>query len=380
MSQHYDPFKESRNASGLQVVHCDGEDVPLVLRLQDVRRVANDWKSFSSDHPFKVILHSEENVRSVRQLPIEIDPPEHTDYRKLVEPLFRKPADPAYQERIASLVHREVTRAIEASNLEIVHELALPIQSRALTHLLGMPESEADIWIGWGLHVFHHTDESEAKGAALDQYVEAQFARAEHQPGDDFFSILNEADFRDRKLTTEEKAGFASVTFAGGRDTIISTISSIIVYLSEHPEAIDFLRADENRLSMATEEFVRFVSPLTAISRTCPHAATVANTTMPAGTRIALCWPSANRDEKSFQDANEIVLDRKPNPHVGFGFGPHNCLGAPHARLLIRSLLKSICDLVDRVEVTSSEPLIETESSYVRQIGYRTVSARLIGK
>jgi cytochrome P450 len=273
-----------------------------------------------------------------------------------------------------------VIGAIQRVGIEVVHQLALPIQSRALTHLLGMPESEADTWIGWGLHVFHHTDDSEAKGAALDRYVEEQFSRAENHPGDDFFSILNQAEFRGRRLTAEEKAGFASVTFAGGRDTIISTISSIMVYLGEHPEAIDYLRGDESRLSLATEEFVRYVSPLTAISRTCPHATSIAGTSLEAGTRIALCWPSANRDEKSFVNPHEIVLDRKPNPHVGFGFGPHKCLGAPHARLLIRSLLASVCDRVSRIEIRSAEPLIETESSYSRQIGYKEVHAVLVGR
>jgi len=380
MPDHQDPFRESRTHSGLQMVHCDGEAIPLVLRLQDVRKAANDWKTFSSDHPFKVILHSEENVRSVRQLPIEIDPPEHTEYRKLVEPLFRKPNEVAYQEKIASLVIKMVAEAIKSDTVEAVNGFALPLQSRALTHLLGMPESEADIWIGWGLHVFHHSDNSEAKGAALDRYVEMQFTRAEKEPGDDFFSILNNADFRGRKLSFEEKAGFASVTFAGGRDTIISTISSIIVYLGKHPEALDFLRADETRFSTATEEFVRYVSPLTAISRTCPVATTIADTPIEAGTRVALCWPSANRDEGAFRDPDEVVLDRKPNPHIGFGFGPHNCLGAPHARLIIRSLLKSLCDQVQGIELLSTKPLMETESSYTRQVGYESVQVRFIGK
>ena len=99
-----------------------------------------------------------------------------------------------------------------------------------------------------------------------------------------------------------------------------------------------------------------------------------------AGTRVALCWPSANRDEGAFRDPDEVVLDRKPNPHVGFGFGPHNCLGAPHARLIIRSLLKSLCDQVQGIELLSTKPLMETESSYTRQVGYESVQVRFIGK
>ena len=117
-------------------------------------------------------------------------------------------------------------------------------------------------------------------------------------------------------------------------------VSSILVYLSENPQALAFLREDEKRVIPACEEFIRFVSPLTAIARTCPHAAEVAGHEVPAGSRIGLCWPSANRDETVFNQPDKVMLDRSPNPHIGFGFGPHNCLGAPHARVVIRSFIE----------------------------------------
>lgn len=264
-----------------------------------------------------------------------------------------------------------VADAVAAGEVEAVRGFAMPLQCRALARLLNVPESEADVWMGWGMHALH-------EGSGLEEYTAAQFARAERQPGDDFFSILNQAEFCGRKLTLEEKQGFANVAFAGGKDTIINVVSSIFVYLGDHPQALDFLRQDERHIMTAGEEFVRYVSPLTAISRTCPHASKVADHDVAAGTRVGLCWPSANRDGSIFSHADEVVLDRAPNPHVGFGFGPHTCLGAPHARLIIRSLLKALCDQVQRIELISFEPRVEHEASFIRQVGYDVVNVRLI--
>ncbi|NDA93804.1 MAG: cytochrome P450 [Betaproteobacteria bacterium] len=379
MPEHPDAFKEARAEGATLNVTCDGETIPLILRMQDVRKSAKDWKTFSSDNPLMCVLHSEASVRGVRQLPLEIDPPQHTDYRALVQPMFNRPKDdPEYIANMQALVDEMVADAVEKGEFEAVRKFALPLQSRALTRLLKMPESEADVWISWGVHVFHDRDDDAGDGHLLEAYTGAQFKRAEQQPGDDFFSYLNGVDFNGRKLTFEEKQGFANVTFAGGRDTIINTVSSIFAYLGDHPQALDFLREDESRIITAVEEFVRYVSPLTAITRKCPHAAQVGGETVPAGGRVGLCWPSANRDEKVFDNPDKVVLDRSPNPHIGFGFGAHNCLGAPHARLIFRSLLKSLCDRVERVEMIKAEPKMERESSFTRQSGYESVQVKLI--
>jgi cytochrome P450 len=222
----------------------------------------------------------------------------------------------------------------------------------------------------WGMHAL-------TEGSGLEDYTAEQFTRAEQQPGDDFFSMLNQAVLNGEKLTFDEKQGIANVTFAGGKDTVINVVSSIIVYFAEHPEALIFLREDERHIMTACEEFVRYVSPLTAITRTCPHAAQVSGHDIPAGGRVGLCWPSANRDESVFKEPNKVVLDRMPNPHIGFGFGIHNCLGAPQARLIIRSLLRALCEQVKSIELISFEPRIEKEESYTRQVGYDRVVVKI---
>ena len=384
MPAHKDPFREDRENTGIKHMDAEGESLPLVLRLQDVRRTCKDWKTFSSDNPFMVVPHSEAGVRSVRQLPIETDPDDHTDYRALVEPLFRRPQiDAEYQASMQALIAELVKNAAESDEVEVVSEFALPLQSRALTRLLNVDESEADLFISWGTHVFKDaadSDDSVQKGSILDSYIASKFETTAGSEAGDFFSILNRIDFRGRKLTTEEKHGFANLAFAGGRDTVIHTVSSIIVYMAEHAEALDFIRADDKRVITATEEFVRYVSPLTAITRKCPHGASVSGEEVGAGSRVGLCWPSANRDSGVFKNPDEVVLDRAPNPHVGFGFGIHSCLGAHQARLIIRSLLETLCDQIEKIELFDSVPEMETESSFTRQVGYKSARANFVGK
>ncbi|NDF71177.1 MAG: cytochrome P450, partial [Betaproteobacteria bacterium] len=249
MPEHPDAFKKARAEGATLNVNCEDETLPLILRMQDVRKSAKDWKTFSSDNPLMCVLHSEASVRGVRQLPLEIDPPQHTDYRALVQPLFNRPKDdPEYIANMQALVDEMVADAVAKGEFEAVRKFALPLQSRALARLLKMPESEAEVWISWGVHVFHDRDDDAGDGHMLEAYTGDQFKRAEQQPGDDFFSYLNGVDFNGRKLTFEEKQGFANVTFAGGRDTIINTVSSIFAYLGDHPQALDFLRQDESRI------------------------------------------------------------------------------------------------------------------------------------
>jgi cytochrome P450 len=312
----------------------------------------------------------------MRQLPIETDPPEHTEYRAIAEPFFKRAKDPGMIARVEALVDRLLDEVLSRGTSEIVHEFALPLQSHALTYLLNVPESEAATWIGWGIHVFRVRDGLKP-GTELEEYLHRQFDLAEAAPGDDFFSALVQADFRGRRLTREEVMGFANLAFAGGRDTIIHTVSNIFAYLSENPAALDFLREDPGRAVHASEEFFRVYIPLTHIGRVCPADTEVGGVTVPAGQRVSLCWSSANRDETVFDGADEIRLDRKPNPHLAFGFGTHLCLGAPHARLLVRTLLQKLADRVASVEVLSSEERVEREEKYERIVGYDALTVRL---
>lgn len=345
----------------------------MILRHADVREAAKDWKTYSSDAPFRVPIPSEEEVRTMRQLPIETDPPLHGEYRDIAEPFFQRAKKPEMIAQVETLIQETISDATNRDSIEIVNDFALPIQSRALTYLLNVDESEAETWISWGMHVFKVTGGTFKKGNQLEDYLHEQFDRAEANPGEDFFSALTQAEFQGRKLTREEMMGFGNLTFAGGRDTIIHSISSIIAYFGENPDKLEFLRGDHKRIRLASEEFFRVFMPLTHIGRVCPVETDVHGVKVPANGRVSLCWNSANHDEKVFENPDTIQLDRKPNPHVSFGFGTHLCLGAPHARLVVRTLLETLVSTISSIEILEAKPHIEVEEKYSRLNGFESL-------
>jgi cytochrome P450 len=243
--------------------------------------------------------------------------------------------------------------------------------------LLNVPESESETWIGWGIHVFKVTGGEFKKGSVLEDYLHAAFDQAEANPGADFFSALTQATFQGHKLTREECMGFANLAFAGGRDTIIHTISCALGHLAEHPEALEYLRADPKRITLASEELFRVFMPLTHIGRVCPADTDVNGVTVKAGERISLAWAAANFDEAAFPAPQEIRLDRKPNPHLSFGFGTHLCLGAPHARLILRTLLKLCCERIKSITILKANERVEHEAKFDRTLGYETLTVKL---
>ncbi len=371
MSTPNDPFEEKRRESGVLECEFQGEKLPMILRHADVQRAAKDWETFSSDAPFRVPIPSEEKMRTMRQLPIETNPPEHTDYRAIAEPFFKRSRDPEVVAKVEAYIDHLLGEAAGKESVEIVSEFAVPLQCHALSYLLNVPETEAEMWIGWGMHVFNKEDADDAPmDTRLEDYLQGQFDRAEKEPGDDFFTALTQATYQGRPLTREEMMGFANLTFAGGRDTIIHTISSIFAYLAKNPEALAFLREDPKHLPKATEEFFRVISPITHIGRVCPVTTDVQGVTVPPQGRVSLCWASANQDETVFENPHEVRLDRKPNPHIAFGAGAHFCLGAGHARMLVKALLQKLCDRVESLNLVDAKAHVEMEAEYRREVGY----------
>jgi len=376
MSNIPDPFRDARRTTGVLGLPSEKELIPMILRHEDVRKACKDWHTFSSNAPRRVPIPSEEHLRSVRQLPLEVDPPDQIDYRQLVEPFFLRAKQPAFVARIEELTQRMLADALCRDSIEIVSEFALPLQSRALAILLDVPESEADLFVSWGVHIFHG-EHGVQQAAALEQYLNEQFDRAATDPGDDFYGMLMKATYRERSLTREEMLGFANIMFAGGRDTIIHSVACAIGYLAEHPESLEFLRADPSRIIHASEEFFRVYMPLTHIGRICPIDTDVHGIEVKAGDRATLCWASANLDEQVFEMPGEVRLDRKPNPHVSFGFGVHLCLGAAHARTVMRVLLGLLCRKVETIDLISQHKRVEHTPAYDRQLGYESLIVKM---
>lgn len=129
-----DPFREARETSGVMKCPFQGEEITMILGHEGVRKAARDWQTFSSDAPFRVPIPSEESVRGMRQLPIETDPPLHGEYRELVEPFFLRAKQPEVMRQMESLIAALVSAALDKGEIEVVHDFALPLQSRTLTY------------------------------------------------------------------------------------------------------------------------------------------------------------------------------------------------------------------------------------------------------
>lgn len=366
-----DPFAAARRDEGIIVIDVADDRIPLILRHRDVRAAARDWSTYSSDAPFRVPVPSEEAVRSVRQLPIETDPPQHTEVRKLLEPIFRRPQSPNYIARIDALVGELLAEACAADTFEVVREFALPLQSRALALMLGMSEDHARIWIGWGTHIFHDS-EGDGGGDVIERYLREQIARAGTDPeGEDFFCQLERMVWDGRSLTLEEKLGIANLTFAGGRDTVINAVAGIIVHFATDPEAVRAVADSPKAINLAVEEYARAISPLTFIGRVCPAQTMVGPMQVRADSQVGLCWASANYDPDVFDAPTTLDLRRSPNPHVAFGSGHHSCLGAHQARAILRSLVRNLAHGIGAVSVVDADENVERQSSYNRSLGYR---------
>ncbi len=135
-------------------------------------------------------------------------------------------------------------------------------------------------------------------------------------------------------------------------------------------------RAAKDWMTFSSDAPFRVFMPLTHIGRVCPVETDVHGVTVKPGGRVSLCWASANQDESVFDLPGEVRLDRKPNPHLSFGFGAHLCLGALHARVILRTLLLKITQRVATIAIVSAEQRIEKTAGYERPVGYDSLSVR----
>lgn len=373
-----DPFGDLRAGPGVAEGRIGTDEFLMVLRYEDVKAVTRDWHTFTSDAPFRVPIPAEHDVRSVRQLPIETNPPDHTDYRDIVKEPFSRATAAAIAPDVRRIADDLVDEALAAGEVEVVRSFALPIQNRALALMLGRSQDEATRWISWGTHVFRDAEGGHA--GELDQYLDEVIDAAIAAPGDDFFGILATADFRGRKLTREEMTGFANLTFAGGRDTVINSIVNSLDHLARHPADLERLRREPDLIKTAVEEFIRFFSPVTQLGRVVAKEAEVCGHPVAADSVVGLCFASANRDDVVFADADTCAIDRHPNRHVAFGHGPHTCLGAPLARMVLATVLESFVAKVATASVTESVDKVEDFGVVRRHISYERLVLALTAR
>ncbi|MFG1955081.1 cytochrome P450 [Micromonospora sp. NPDC048830] len=240
--------------------------------------------------------------------------------------------------------------------VDVVADLALPVPSWVLFRMMGVPRQDWDELAALTATGFDDTDPSPAAAAERAAAHSAVFAyffelleRRRADPGDDIVSTLATADHGGRPLTDEEIVLNCDGLLNGGLETTPHAISGALLAFARHPEQWRRLRAEPGLLDAAIEEILRYTSPPGHAMRTATRDTTLGDASIAGGDRVVVWLPSCNRDEELFAEPDRFLVDRRPNPHVGFGGGPHYCVGAALARLELRCVLESLLGQVAEI-------------------------------
>lgn len=280
---------------------------------------------------------------------IGLDDPLHSKRRNLVSRRFTPRAAAAWADDIRAKVTGLID-AVEAKGgrTEIVDDLAAPLPAMMIGKLLGFPEdawrdlkrySELTIALGGGPRYFNQ----EGVDAAVEFYTRSAALYEEKKacPMDDVMTVWTTAQIDGRPLTIEEVTSDCLLLLDGGAETTRTVIARTILNLIAHPDQWAKLKAGAD-MEVATEEFIRYVTPVHNMCRVATTDYDIAGVTIEKGQQVVLMYGSANRDPKHFDDPERFDVTRTPNHHLSFGFGTHFCLGAHVARLQLRVALEEL--------------------------------------
>ena len=270
-------------------------------------------------------------------IPIDIDPPEHLGYRRLLLPLFTPRAldelAPGVRATAADLAAS--VAAADVADASRLFARALP--TIVFSRLCGYPERDWPMFDAYVDDIIYaRTADPDRAWAAADA-LRAYFAelleqRRGSEPRNDLIGVLLNADLDGRPLTQDELISYCFLLFLAGLDTSSWAIRSSLWYLARNPAAQERLRAQPERIPTAAEEFLRTLSPVQGMARTCRADTVVRGREIKAGERVLLAFGAGNRDPDEFEDPDEIRIDRERNRHLAFGRGIHRCLGSNLAR------------------------------------------------
>lgn len=347
---------------------------PEVHGYQAVRLAARNYDAFSSD------LLGEQDVRTYRQLPLEVDPPAHAMYRDALQPFFMGAAVSVHTEAFERIARRLIQRLNALGGGNVPRDIALPFTMGCLAEVYRRPQ-DLDEWVSWGPEVWlaeayaagddrHSAPRSAATlQAYLDRVLSAAYQRAEDGEGPaDIWDNVVRLDLERRVPTMEESYGIANLLLAGGRDTVIKVITGIVWHLIQSPADRDFLTETPTAHARAIAEFVRYLSPLRKIERVQKQHIDGVETGAELGEHVLLNFASANHDPTAWTTPSELDIHRPRQPHLGFGFGRHSCMGMNVAEIEIKAFLRVLLAEWPRWEF-DGDPQIE----WVTEAGARVL-------
>jgi cytochrome P450 len=236
---------------------------------------------------------------------------------------------------------------------EAVLELAVPMVGATIATVLGRPRDAAEL-TSWGISSWEVLPDGTRSGARIDAYVGKALDDGEDPAAEDAFARLARAEVDGRRLTRTEQVGLANLVLAGGRDTVILVLCGAMWHLAGDAEARAALRQQPQRLQLAIEEYLRYLSPNPGMERRLTADSAGEWGSAKEGELVVLGWGPANHDPAAFEAPGEIRLDRRPNPHLAFGSGPHTCIGIHLARVEVRVFLEELLAAVPHWRVAGA--------------------------
>ncbi len=310
----------------------------VLTRYADVARVARDDQTFSSDHDVEGTRNGYLGITipspPARSVPIEMDPPEFFEYRKVLNPPLAPAAVGKKVDRIRDFTNESIDRFIEHGACDLVHDLAVRVPAFMTLELLGVPTDKWQLYAE-PLHASAWAPPDTPEHERMVQGVTwllgdlaEELERHRTEPDDGLLTHIVRSEVGGQPISMEHMVGMAFLLAVGGLDTTAALLSNTFLYLDDHPELRAPLARDAELRASAFDEFMRYFTPTQSLARTATRDVEIGGHRIKAGDRVFISWAAANRDPAEFDRPNEVVLDRFPNRHMGFGLGAHRCVGS----------------------------------------------------
>ncbi len=322
-----------------------------VAGYEEVSAAFRDWETFSSERTDPDICSiSLGPSRLPLMVPEEADPPRWHGYRRILAELLSPGAVERLRPRVEHWVDFCIDQFIESGSAELAHDLSVPVPSMVTMEWLGWPAEERMVAASTFHEMAKHRNltpeyrEAATRFGWLARRVQEEVDARRRHPTDDAMSRIAHYEVEGERLPADIAASIVFLTIGGGVDTTTALTSAALVHLGRNPEDRQRLLDCPELLDTGTEEFLRFYPPARTHARTVAREAEFAGCAVRAGDRVLLSEISANRDERSFPDADRFVIDRFPNRHVSFGVGIHRCPGSHLARLEFKTMIARVLE------------------------------------
>ncbi|HLX88595.1 MAG TPA: cytochrome P450, partial [Acidimicrobiales bacterium] len=333
---------------------AEGPGFWCVTKYDDCVAVNRDYEHFSSFKRGALMWDMpEEQLDQQRLMMLNMDPPLHTRYRRLVSKGFTPRMINQLEQKIHETADDIIDTVIEKGQCDFVTDISAELPLIVIADLLGVPQEDRANMFDWSNRMIGQEDpeyrisEEAAAAAAMElyAYASALYSSKRINPHEDLMSVLTGVEIEGEQLSELELELFFLLLTVAGNETTRNLMSGAMHAFFQHPDQWEKLRQDPSLLPSAIEEMLRFVSPVMNFRRQSTKAFELRDQRIEEDQKVVFWHASANRDEDVFENADDFDITRNPNPHMAFGGGgPHFCLGANLARMEIRVMYQHLLD------------------------------------